>query len=329
MLYIDITRTKIIDAHSDHVSELKGLIKKKATSTATVAITNFLTDKRIELILGATPKNLLTLNTFFFRQTFPGFTQNDLGEYIAINKTRSFTPREIALKTVFDPFFEEIIKIFDYEQFSTKRKRKYDAYDLAEALDIPTCPYCNRMYTKTVKKANHEKIARPSFDHWYPKSKYPLLALSFYNLIPSCSVCNSGVKGSTPFTLNTHFHPYYVSPDSTFDYKFSYVHKGLRKYEFKIKTSDPFSERSLKAFELEAIFKAHEDEILDLVKIKEAYSHRYIEILENNILKKVSVSKSEIYRLAFGVYFDEKDFDRRPLSKMKKDLLTELGIVKD
>ena len=37
---------------------------------------------------------------------------------------------------------------------------------------------------------------------------------------------------------------------------------------------------------------------------------------------------SEIYRLAFGTHIDETKFDRRPLSKMKKDILEELGIIK-
>jgi hypothetical protein len=37
--------------------------------------------------------------------------------------------------------------------------------------------------------------------------------------------------------------------------------------------------------------------------------------------------RSDVYRLAFGVQLDEAKFDRRPLSKMKKDILKELGII--
>lgn len=156
------------------------------------------------------------------------------------------------------------------------------------------------------------------------------MALSFYNLIPSCSVCNSGVKGSTPFELSTHFHPYYKSPEKELKYTFSYEHKDYSKFTFKIITedTDDFSKRSVKAFELEDIFKAHEDEIEDLRRIKDAYSEDYIEMLESKILSGISLDRDEVYRLAFGVHFQEAKFDRRPLSKMKKDILRELGIIK-
>lgn len=208
--------------------------------------------------------------------------------------------------------------------------RYYNAYHLAEKLDIPTCVYCNRIYTKTVISSSGKKITRPTFDHWFPKGKYPLLALSFYNLIPSCSVCNSGAKGSTPFSLSTHFHPYYKNSGKEFKYTFSYDHKDYDKFRFKIITdkNDKFSERSVNAFELEEIFKAHEDEIEDLRKIKDAYSEDYIGMLESKVLGGITLDRNEVYRLAFGVHFQEAKFDRRPLSKMKKDILIELGIIK-
>ena len=64
----------------------------------------------------------------------------------------------------------------------------------------------------------------------------------------------------------------------------------------------------------------------DLIKIRQAYSDKYIEILKRS-LKGLPLSKEDIYRLAFGVHYEEDKFDRRPLSKLKKDILTELGIV--
>ena len=60
--------------------------------------------------------------------------------------------------------------------------------------------------------------------------------------------------------------------------------------------------------------------------MKDIYSDKYLEILYNQILNR-KVDREEIYRLAFGTYVDEANFDRRPLSKMKKDILTELGII--
>ena len=80
--------------------------------------------------------------------------------------------------------------------------------DVLERLKIRTCPYCNRNYTFTVKSsssaAGKKFTTRPEFDHFYCKSKHPLLALSFYNLVPSCSVCNHG-KATDDIGINPYF----------------------------------------------------------------------------------------------------------------------------
>lgn len=61
------------------------------------------------------------------------------------------------------------------------------AYWLQRQLNVKVCPYCNRMYTTTLYG---KKRIRPDFDHFYPQSRYPYLAVSLFNLIPSCNVCN-------------------------------------------------------------------------------------------------------------------------------------------
>ena len=185
------------------------------------------------------------------------------------------------------------------------------------------------MYTKTVTGEAGEKIIRPEFDHWFPKSQYPLLALSFYNLIPSCHICNSNLKGKIKPDLKYHFHPY--NPINNFHPIFSYELKVYDSYKIKIGFRGEFDEKekfeeSLKIFELENIYQAHEDEVKDLIKIRQAYSDKYIDML-NDSLEGVNLSKEEVYRLAFGVHYEEDKFDRRPLSKLKKDILTELGII--
>lgn len=223
----------------------------------------------------------------------------------------------------------EVESVFKYQGwFDRKRKNRYDAYDLADNLDIPTCIYCNRIYTKTV--VNPSKTTRPTFDHWFPKEQFPLLGLSFFNLIPSCSICNSGVKGKNAFDINTHFHPYLKNnnPEDLINFKYSYDHKDYSTFKFKIVNSNDFSKKSTEAFKLREIYETHEDEITDLRRLRDIYSDKYLHILKNNVLKNTMVSDEEIYRLAFGTHLDETMFDRRPLSKMKKDILEELGILK-
>lgn len=73
-------------------------------------------------------------------------------------------------------------QIFTYENFS-KRKA---AYEIAVKAGITVCPYCNRTYIMSLQN----RKVKAQFDHYFPKSKYPYLALSLYNLIPCCSICN-------------------------------------------------------------------------------------------------------------------------------------------
>ena len=328
MILIDITKTNIIEAREHHIKCLTSKILKSVSDSNNSGIKSFLTEDKIKCILGSLPEELLRLNRLFFQEVIENFEIEDWKTYNGITKTKNFSQEENRLKNIFDNVYSEIGEIFNYSDFTTKNE-KYDAYHLAEKLDIPTCPYCNRMYTKTVMGEAGEKIIRPEFDHWFPKSQYPLLALSFYNLIPSCHICNSNLKGKIKPDLKYHFHPY--NPINNFHPIFSYELKDYDSYKIKIGFRGEFDdkgkfEESLKIFELENIYQAHEDEVKDLIKIRQAYSDKYIDML-NNSLKGVNLSKEEVYRLAFGVHYEEDKFDRRPLSKLKKDILTELGII--
>lgn len=65
-------------------------------------------------------------------------------------------------------------------------------------LGLTVCPYCNHSYVFSAANANFCDL-----DHLYPKDKFPILAASFYNLIPVCHVCNNK-KGDDVFGFNPH-----------------------------------------------------------------------------------------------------------------------------
>ncbi len=73
----------------------------------------------------------------------------------------------------------------------------------AQRIGVTTCPYCNRSYIFTSSKSG----TRPQYDHYFPKSKYPYLALSMYNLIPCCSICN-GLKHDVDTHQTPIIYPY-------------------------------------------------------------------------------------------------------------------------
>ena len=218
-------------------------------------------------------------------------------------------------------------KIFSYSNFN-KQKKEYNLNDLAENISIQYCPYCNRQSTINVTSSS----IKPDFDHFFPQSKYPLLGLSFYNLIPSCTICNSRLKIGKVLRLQQYIHPYVDNfiDDFNFTYKYDIAAKNLIKIDLKKDILKPIPlkiKNSFSLFKIVESYNAHTDEIIDLIKIKQIYSDKYLKILATQTYSGLKISQEELYRLAFGVYFENSDFSKRPFSKLKKDILEELNII--
>ncbi len=233
----------------------------------------------------------------------------------------------------------KIKKIIDYSNFSDKHPNKYDAYDLAKALNVRTCLYCNRMYTLTIEKGKkrEDKITRPQFDHFFDKADNPLLGLSIYNLIPSCNICNSTLKGRKKFNLKNNIHPYI--DDITVNYSFTYDVENIESllgtdsevnvwitYNDLIKEKEEAAKKSVEIFKLNEIMSAHSEELIDLFNLKYRYSERYFEELIKTF-DSISLDVEDLYRSVFGTYYRSEQFSKRPFSKLKRDILEKLEIV--
>jgi len=124
------------------------------------------------------------------------------------------------------PFGKLLLKLFNYERYRASRHcyERYEELRFTEA----TCPYCNESSARIIKinkLTKQDIIMLYDIDHFYPKHMFPYLALSFYNHIPSCKTCNQTFKGSKPFDIETHIHPYHQCFDSI--YKFEFNHSIL------------------------------------------------------------------------------------------------------
>lgn len=219
---------------------------------------------------------------------------------------------------------EILEKVFKFENFS---KRKV-AYEILRVIKVDVCPYCNRQYVMTIKSGK----VRAQLDHFYPKKKYPYLALSLFNLIPCCSVCNTSKSN-----LNTVKDPILYPYEEEFGYDVSFnvkVDDRKRNYAKVIQgVSDKFdviiknpSGKNAKKIDTQ-MEKLHLYELYNEHKpyIKDLFRNRYINTPERikEIQKEFSElfgSEEEIKSVLYMSAIKKENWHTRPLSKLTHDI---------
>lgn len=299
---IQITRANLSELAEKHSEDLKNKIESKLNQYPKVK--NLLLDRvKLEEILKGEPLQLERI-------------------------TNLFQEEEVA------ELRKDIEKVFYYEGFYNWQD--YNAYNLAKNLQVNVCPYCNRQYTFTIieKKTNKGKT-RPEFDHFFSKIKYPYLALSFYNLIPSCKICNSTFKGQKEWTLKTHIHPYLNQFGN--DCKFSLKLKQGKGVDFFYGEEDAFEitlknngneqiQGNINDLCLEQIYNGHKDYVREIIQKSVIYSDSYINSLFYQFGGTLFSSMADIQKVINNNYILEEDLDKRVLSKLTKDISEELGL---
>lgn len=231
--------------------------------------------------------------------------------------------------------------VFNYDFDHLSFTKRYDgrlAYEHAEQLNMTTCPYCNAQFTFTIKKRGSK--TRPHFDHFLHKASHPYFALSFYNLIPSCYVCNSSLKGQKPFRTGTHIHPFLESIENAFRFRTNVASADflVNRTAFSLSAEatagcDPgFVQRakaSLDVFAIEDRYAFHRDYVGEIISKSHMYSVSAIrelfeqyEVDGNRIFK----SEQEILEMIMGNYLQRDSMHKRILSKLSRDIVDEFGI---
>lgn len=321
------------------ISDLKDRLATNLTPTELqILIPGYGTENEdlseLEGLLTDEPIDLLNRNNRLMAALIPWYDENELIDYQkSKRKTRKREPRDVFLVDKYSVPLQMLEDAFDYEHVLSQNKER--AYRLTEMKGSNVCTYCNRQYVFTVnrpKKKGLEHIVRPELDHWYNKELYPLMSLSFYNLIPSCHICNSSTKGSTVFSLGTHIHPY-VQKDANpkIEFKPTVVSGHSSPYSVKIdRVAGSKEDNTVKAFALDEIYAEHGRlEVEDLMRFNSAYNDGYLKVLFEELLDKFcpKMSKAEVYRMLFGTELEPEKFGERPMSKLKYDILRYLHVI--
>ena len=263
------------------------------------------------------------------------FTKEKVDEFLTVRPERLMELHDEVIRELGDahgvlPKVEEsfIRHLFNYDSYIKGNKEL--SYALAHLLNVNTCTYCNRQYTLTVdgikgKIATGEHLIRPVFDHWFSQKDYPELALSYYNLIPACHVCNSNLKRDTEMKLAEHIHPYM---DKESGFRFSYVPTSEGYAVDIVRGKDVDGNyykkvvNTLDLFKIPQIYGAHSGlELKDMISLATANHPDYISTLVNDVVSKLEVTKEDAYRMLFGIETNEEDYLKRPMSKFKTDIL--------
>ena len=175
-----------------------------------------------------------------------------------------------------------------------------------------------------------------TLDHFIDKGSYPYLALSIFNLIPSCSVCNSKIKGSTPFYGDKELestNPYLKSFQFDEKVKFKlFLHKNCK--DLNIKSKDDIDiplkenysneyEKYIKTFKLNERYQAHKDIVFEMIKNAELYPESRVKELQD----LTGIPYQQIKQDIFSLIDDNADLSKEPFSKLKRDMAYELGLI--
>lgn len=206
--------------------------------------------------------------------------------------------------------------------------------------NLRVCPYCNRIYIPFIPRKSKLNLIKGQLDHFYPKETYPYLAISLYNLVPSCTYCNgASCKGTkdpyvekivSPFNLKDHKGLRFRI--KSFDEKYIDLDQCAKSIVLDIDTSlNSDMENNVETFHLIEIYSFHRDIAADIVhKHTSIKSRHYIDHI-NRILQlyddpnEVKVAMKDFLRLYWGMSLDEDKLGDRPMSKFTLDLINDLN----
>lgn len=295
------------------------------------------------------------------RDTFAEYDKKYANCYFNNKITASILDFRCILDSMFNELKQTLIRnkngvperIVDYSLISSDLRHK-----LMNSIGIRTCPYCNRNYITRYGINGSKSTA--DLDHFYQKEQYPLFALSLFNFVPSCPVCNSRLKNTHPaddtmypyeegFGDDVHFELNYIGNDKT-GTNILHLWQALDSVaysDFEIRISiDPNTDpdrvkrikKSKELFHLEELYDDHKQDALETALRTRIYCEgsykKFCEKLFNKCrgsgMVNSSASDLENYMfrkgfdnewLMFGTFInDKKRKFDKPLSRMIHDI---------
>lgn len=221
--------------------------------------------------------------------------------------------------------YREVTRIFVNEY-----EKKISKEDFIKALDIKVCPYCNRSYIKCIDNNENKALIKGQIDHFFSKKEYPFLAVSRFNLIPSCSDCNGvGGKFMTDVSENKLINPYLLEDADGIQFKMEIFRSHFANFEqcensIRIIVEEANGaglKQNIEVFHLQEIYQSHCDVAAEIylkgkLKMPSIYRQKII-----NIMKPIMpITEYNFNQLILGIEDNPQQFKNKSLSKFKADL---------
>lgn len=269
-------------------------------------------------------------------------TQKNKVEYLknirAINKwclkNISVSGKKYSLPDVIKADYSEIAEIANvYNSRQIKMQKKYKKFiidtlykqrfprkEFAEELQVTVCPYCNRNFVNSTYKRTMCDL-----DHFYDKETYPILAVSFHNLVPVCHACNHA-KASNAISYSPHNTKFNTDDLLSFDFYIGGIDYWVDNKQIGIEIDCSRElESNVQELKLREVYQIHSDIVQECIKKAIMFNPDYMTDLFNTY-NGLFESEEELYRIVFGNYMEESSYGKRPLSKLTKDILSKLLI---
>ena len=241
------------------------------------------------------------------KYSFPDVIQADYGEIVEIANV--YNSRQTKIPKEYKRFIIE-----------TLYKQRFPRQEFVEELQVTVCPYCNRNFVNSTYKRTMCDL-----DHFYDKETYPILAVSFHNLVPVCHACNHA-KARKAISYSPHNMNFNTDDLLSFDYfvtGMDYLSDN-KQIGIEIDCTGAF-QSNVKALKLREVYQIHSDIVQECIKKAIMFNPEYLTNLFNTY-NGLFESEEELYRIVFGNYMEESSYGKRPLSKLTKDILSKLLI---
>ncbi|RJX41182.1 hypothetical protein D3P09_04090 [Paenibacillus pinisoli] len=215
-------------------------------------------------------------------------------------------------------YFQTMYGYFSEGQGNSIGNSGYNAIQLMEKLKLRVCPLCNRNHIGNVTRPQRGTKRTSQLDHFHNKSDYPYLAMSFYNLIPSCPCCNHA-KGKEDINLS----PYEAQDlDPLLQYRFNIENIDFLTSEEMLAVSlryHPSMQKNVEVLGLEDLYAKHNNVAFEIVQKFKMYTKlRRKEIVDT--FPGLYRNEEDLRASLFGSYANKANMKKQALAKLKKDI---------